>query len=331
MARSKLSDVNFQSSVFKDTFQGEFYDKLALLNSLMVRSPEDYIPSNTKGYTDTLPKWNEMSGDLKQIVTGLSTTYNLLADYVDIAVWVEREVAFQAEDILLTVAGQDKDVTKEVARQAGEFFAKKVHGLGASVLTGIFTTTLASTHVKDDSGVVINNNGLVDAKLKLGDNGDDLSDLCVHSKVAGDMVKDRIADYKANPSEEAYTTGRLTTVTGLRVSQSDLFTPTGQVYNSYLGRPGSLIYQFRDKPIASFSNANIINLGNIFLELVRDAETAGGIDGMIFRFSGAFHAPGVQWNGTVASNPTDAQLQTGANWTKVAPNKGIKLVQYKSL
>ena len=67
------------------------------------------------------------------------------------------------------------------------------------------------------------------------------------------------------------------------------------------------------------------------MELVRDSATAGGVDGLIFRMSVLVHIPGVQWNGTVASNPTDAQLATGANWTKIAPDdKLIKLVQYKS-
>lgn len=331
MARTTLSDVNFQSTVFKNTFQGEFYTKLALLNALMVKAPDTMISPQDRGYTVTLPKWNEMDGDLQQINTSLTTTYNALADYVDVAVWVEREVAFQVEDILLTVAGQDKDVTKEVARQAGQFFAKKLHGLGTSILTGVFATALASTHIQDDSGVTINTAGLINAKLKIGDNADELTELCVHSKVAGDLIKDRIADYKANAAANEFTTGRLTTVTGLRVSQSDLFSPDTSIYSSYIGRPGSLIYQFRDKPAATFTNANIINLGsNIFLELVRDSATAGGVDGMIFRFSGLVHAPGVKWAGS-GYNPTDAELETGTNWAKVAPTKAIKLVQYKSL
>jgi len=331
MARSKLSDVNFQSSVFKDTFQGEFFNRLSLLNSLMVEAPDDYISPDDDGYTVTLPKWNAMSGDLVQITTSTSTAYNSLADYKDIAVWIEREIAFQAEDILLTVAGNDKDVTKEVARQAGEFFANKLHGLGVSVLTGVFATALASSHAYDDSGVTINNAGLINAKLLLGDHGKDLTHLCAHSKVVADALKDRVANYIPKDSADEYLTGNLPVAMGMQVHEDDAYAAAASVYSSYLGAPGSLVYKFRNKPKASFTNANIIDLGNIFLELERDSNTAGGIDGMIFRFSAAVHCPGVQFDGTVTSNPTDTELETGSTWTKVAPTKAIKVVEYKSL
>ena len=82
----------------------------------------------------------------------------------------------------------------------------------------------------------------------------------------------------------------------------------------------------------NLTDATIIQLGNnIDMELVRVAGTAGGIDGMIFRMSVTVHVPGVQWDGTVTSNPTDAELATGTSWTKVEPDdRGIQLVKYLS-
>lgn len=330
MARTKLSDVNFQSSVFKDTFQGEFTNKLALLNSLMVEAPDEMISPDDRGYTVSVPKWNTMSADLVQITTSTTTAYTALADYKDIAVWIEREVGYEAEDILSTVAGSDKDVTEEVARQAGEYFAEKLCGLGNSVMKGVFASALASTHVYDDTGNIISNAGLVQAKLKLGDAGSKLKHLLVHSKVGADMLTNTIADYKANANNQSYISGNLPMAMGMDVHEDDMFTPTAQVYNNYLGAAGAIIYKFRNKPRAKWNNANIIDLGNIYMELLRTPGTAGGVDSMIFRFSGLVHIPGVQFDGTVTSNPTDTELETGTTWTQVAPSKQIHLVNYKT-
>lgn len=329
-----LTNVNYQSEIFKDTLQGEFTNQLALINAIMVEAPDQMISPDTKGHFVSIPKWNTISGSLVPITTGMSTSFNALSDYKDTGVWIEREIAFDAEQIIPVIAGAQKDATKETATQFAKFLAEKLSGLGYTVAKGVFTTALASTHVKDDytGGLTINTNGLVTAKQKLGDNQGLFTAIAMHSKVAADaLVAGITREETRGAASDPFVTGTFNTILGMGIQQSDLLAPVGDLYNSYLGIPGSMIYKFRKRDRHMLSNANIVDLGNnIEMEIYRNSISSGGIDGLIFRFSLLVHVPGVAW-GVATTNPTDAQLATGSNWSKVATdNKLIKLVNYQS-
>lgn len=330
MARSKLSDVNFQSSAFASTMQTAITHKLGILNGMMVEAPDEIVSPQSKGYTVSIPKFNRLSGTWQVISTSLTTSYNSLADYLDIGVWCEREIAFQAEQILKTVAGNDKDVTLAVAQMLGDFVAQALNASGMSVLTGIFATELATSHNYGDGSAKISAPLIVAGKQKLGDNADRLTNIILNSKVMADAVTDRLTyDVRGLSVQDS---GSITSLLGMNPFQTDLLVPSGTTYYSYMCEPGAMIYKFRERPPMAYTNANIIKVGNIDLELVRDSETAGGLDGLIIRYSGLVHVPGVQWDGTVASNPTEAQLATGTSWTKVAPDdKLIPIVQLSTL
>lgn len=329
MASTILTDVNFQSQVFKDTMLGEFTDRLGLLSSgILVEAPESVISSNDRGYTVAVPKWNTLSGDSVQITTATSTTINNFTDYKDIAVWVEREKAWGSDQMIAVVAG--KDPTEEIARQLGMYGAIEMHRIAMKTLTGVFATALGTTHTYDGSGDVINPDSIVEAKYLLGDNNDLLKVIVMNSKVEADAIKQKILTYD-NGGADTYNTGRVGNLLGLAPTISDKLAAVSSVYSSFIGAIGSMIYKLRNRPVQRFTNANVYKIGQFEVELNREAKTAGGQDELIMRWSGLTHVPGVQWNGTVASNPTDAQLATGANWTKVATDdKLIKLVQLKT-
>lgn len=334
MAQTALTDVNFQSNAFLDTLTGEFTNQVGLLNAIAMEAPDAYVDPNQKGQFITLPKWNTLSGDLEVITTGVDVTLNKLTDYIDKSVWLERQVAFSAEEIVTIVAGAQKDPTKETATQFAKYMAEKLVGTIYAMLKGVFATTLATTHVFDDytAGNTINQNGLVAAKQKLGDNSGFLTALCTHSKVASDaLVAGIVREATRGGAPDPFITGSMPTILGMNIQESDLLAPVADLYNTFIGRPGSIIYKFgkRDKPM--LSNANIIQLGNnIDMELYRNSINSGGIDALIFRMRMMVHVPGVSWNVTTVS-PTDAQLATGSNWNKVvSDNKLIKLVNYQS-
>jgi hypothetical protein len=331
MARTKLSDVNFQSNVFKDTLDGEFTNKLQISNGILAEAPEELI-SPVAGYTQEIPKWNTISGSTVPITTSLTTSYNQLTDYTDKCIWMEREVAWSAEQMLMTVAGTDKDATEQTARQLGTYLALEVQRLSLKVIDGVFATALASSHVKSDNGNTINIEGVEAARLLLGDSKKDLNNIIMHSKVESDALIAKILTYDKS-TVDSYVSGNSGNVLGMTPFVDDDLTPTDGLYTSLIGTKGAIVYKFRPRPQTRLNNANIVRLGNnVDLELYRASETAGGLDNIILRFSIAIHVPGVKWDttGGVASNPTDAQLATGANWSKVAPTKLIRLVQYKS-
>lgn len=328
MASTVLTDVDFQSSTFKDAVQGYFTQRLALLNNLAIEAPDELISPMEKGYTVSIPEFEALDGDSVQITTTTSTTVNNLSTFKDIAAWVEREKAWGADQIIKTISGYD--VADEIARQLGEYWAGEVHKSAVSTLTGVFATALASTHSYDDSGNTINIDGLAAAKQLLGDNADLLNVIVMNSKVKTDAVKDKIVTYD-KAMVDSYSSGDVQMIMGLRPYVTDKLTPSAGVYKSYIGRPGSMIYKFRQRQKANLTNAEVFDLGMIEVEKYRVSTTGGGQDVLISRASYLTHVPGVQFDGTVTSNPTNAQLATGTTWTKVADDdKKIQLIEYKS-
>ena len=91
-----------------------------------------------------------------------------------------------------------------------------------------------------------------------------------------------------------------------------------------------MVYKLRSRPGSAMSNKNVINTAGINLELSRDSKTAGGTDEIITRVSCMVHTPGVAWEAAAPENPTLAQLATGSNWAKVAPDKLIKIAELKT-
>jgi hypothetical protein len=329
--RTKLSDVNFQSNVFKDTLDGEFTNKLEISNGLIAEAPDELI-SPVAGYTQEIPKWNTISGSTTPITTSSTVAYGHIDDYTDKCIWIEREIGWSAEQILMTVAGRDKDATEQVAGQLGMYLASEIQRLALKVKDGVFATALASTHVKNDTGNTINPAGIEAARLKLGDYKKDLTNIVMHSKVESDALLQKILTYD-KAAVDSYVTGNHGNLLGMTPFVDDDLVATDGVYETLIGAKGAIVYKFRPRPTTRLTDANLVKLGNnVDLELVRTPETAGGIDNLILRFSVAIHIPGVAWNtgNGVSSNPTDAQLATGANWTKVAPTKLIRLVQYLS-
>ncbi len=330
MASTILTDVNFQSQVFKDTMLGEFTDRLGLLTAgILAEAPEQVISANDRGYTVAIPKWNTLSGDSVQVTSSTTTTINNFTDYKDIGVWVEREKAWGSDQMVAVVAG--KDPTEEIARQLGTYGAIEMHKIALKVLAGVFDTALATTHSTGAtySGDIISPEAIIAAKQLLGDNNDLLRAIVMNSKVQSDAIKEKILTYD-NGGAVTYNTGNTGNLLGLTPVVSDKLAAVSGVYSSYIGALSSMIYKLRNRPTQRFTNANTYKIGQFEVELNREAKTAGGQDELIMRWSGLAHVPGVQWNGTVATNPTDAQLATGANWTKVATDdKLIRLVELK--
>lgn len=330
MAQLKLAGVNFQSESFKRVFDAEFTHKLELFNSMLMQAPQDMVSSEDRGYYVSIPKWNVISGDSDKITDGLTTTINAPSQIKDRAVWVEREKAWGADQIIMTVAGMEHDGIRAIAMMLAEYWAGEIHKSGISVLSGIFADALLATHVYDDTGSLINATNLVKAKQKLGDNSTKLRSIVMNSKVEADALTAKILTYD-KAQADSIRTGQVGSILGMNPYVTDLLVASGEVYPTYLGMPGSMIYQTRRRPLASKNNASVYYVGNLEVELYRNPVSNGGIDALISRLSYLVHVPGVQYDDTGGTNPTNTVLATSTSWTKVqTDDKLIPLVLYKS-
>lgn len=329
MTQLQLSGVNYQSESFGRVLAGMFSHKLNLLNNIITLAPDEII-APVEGDYASVPQWNALSGDADRITTSLSTTINAPTQFKHRAVWLEREKAWGAEEIIMTIAGSQHDATTAIANMVGEYWANQIHNSGINVIVGAMASALAATHVYDDSGATITKEKLSKAKLKLGDNQDKLKSAVMNSKVYTDaLVGNMIA---TNLGDALTQLGALERLLGMNVYQSDKLTATANVYPTILGMPGSMLYKTRPRKNHALSNANKFNVGNLEIELYRNSTTNGGYDALITRLSYCVSIPGVQYDDTGGVNPTETTLATSTSWTKVqTDDKLIPLIMYKSL
>ncbi len=332
MAQTALTDLNFQSAIFKEALSATFTDALKIYNQMLTPAPDSPISPNQSGYFASFPFFNASTDRMTQIASGTDLVPKKLTQRLDRAAWLEREIAFSSEQINAIVAATDP--TEEMAVQAGTILAKEVQFATISILTGIFATALLSTHVLDDSASYITVDQLLAAKLKLGDAANSLSLMLANSKVYGDMITKKILA-EAGANVNALETGEVGRALGMVVGAEDAFTAASGVYKSYLAAPGSVLYKFRnraDQMYTAKTGARVATPAGIIadFELDRSALASGGVDTFIIRSSFLVHPVGMRFGDSV-TNPSDTDLATGSNWTKAATDdKLIKIVQYIS-
>lgn len=336
MAAITLDDLagKFQSEAFKATLKGVFTKALSFFGSgFLTEVPSEVVDPNQIGEYGNMPQWNVDTSDPDQITTSSTTTINKLSQYKDRFAWMELEKGWGAQELVNTVAGRSNDMIEEIATHIGEYWAYALQKRAINILKGICATALASSHstVAVYSGATITNAGVLAAKYKLGDWHRMLNLILMHSKVHGDAVSNNLITFPAGAvGNNTFVTGSPGQILGLMPYADDDLSHTAGVYPSYLGGRGSMVYKLRNRANASLTNRNVIKLGGIDLELNRDAKNAGGTDEIITRVSAMVHCPGVAWADAAPANPTLAQLATGSNWSKVAPDKLIKIAELKT-
>jgi len=167
------------------------------------------------------------------------------------------------------------------------------------------------------------------ARALLGDQGDKLTAVAMHSAVYYDLVERKAIDYITNTEARLSTaaTGASTinaiagsiasayagdnsvpTFMGLRVIVSDDLAPTSTNY-----------------PVYFFTAGAIASGEQMALRTETDRDILAKSDAMAIDLHYCYHPIGAKWGTTV--NPTQAQLATIGNWTKVYETKNIGIVR----
>jgi hypothetical protein len=167
------------------------------------------------------------------------------------------------------------------------------------------------------------------ARSLLGDQGDKLVAFACHSAIYYDLVERKAIEYVTNTEARLATaasgastvnafggsivnayTGEVTVPTymGMRVIVSDDLVPTSTNYP---------IYFFTQGAIASGEQAG--------LRTEVDRDILAKEDAMSIDLHYCYHPVGARWGGPV--NPTQAQLSTVGNWTRVYEVKNLGIVR----
>lgn len=306
MAATLLSDV-IVPPVFTDYVRNKTAELSALRNSgIIAADPVFQANANGAGHFVDVPYFNDLTGVAERLVDTAALTVNKITTAQDTAVKILRGKAWGASDLAGLLSGSDP--MGAIADRVAAFWAREEQRALIQTLTGVFATALGGSHALDVTGAStpLNATVILDGKQKLGDAAESLTAIAMHSVKYTELQKAQLIVYVPN----ADATVRFPTYLGYRVIVDDGLPVAGGNYTSYLFGAGAIAG-------ASIAVPNGTET---------DRDSLGGSDVLISRTGFVMHVHGVRYV-SANTNPTDAQLATGASWSKVYEDKQIRVVK----
>ena len=287
-----------------------------------------------------VPFWKaNLSGDFEVLTDSSSLTPGKIQADKQVGVILHRGKAWEARDLAALAAGADPMAA--IGAKVGAYIANQRQKDLLSCLDGVFgsltandsNSALFANTIDSESGdtrTALSPKHVAKARSILGDAGDQLSAVCVHSKVYYDLVERKLVDYVLATDTNATATasggtiapayagnGAVPTYCGLRVIISDDVTTSGSgsstVYSSYFFTQGA---------VASGEQAG--------LETETDRDILAKSDAMAVDLHYTYHPVGTKWAVTT-TNPNRTQLATVSNWSKVYETKNIGIIRSSNL
>lgn len=275
----------------------------------------------------TVPITAKLTGSTNNYDGNTDITAEKLGTYTQGRIVVGRADSWEELDFTQEMTG--KDFMEEIASQVAQYWDEVDQATLLSVLKGIFSMTGAENlkfvngHTYDVSakadgtgvfGPTTLNNAMQQA---LGDNKAKFTLAIMHSAVATNLENLKLLEYmKYTDANGINRQLGIATLNGRTVLVDDTM-PTEAVtegsytkYTTYVLGDGAIEYT---------------NCGaKVPYEPYRDPITKGGVERLIGRQRKIFAPKGISFTNTTITSPTDAQLETGANWSLANSNESSK-------
>jgi len=319
VAATAFSDLVNKSPVYAAYMEAMLPEKIQLVRSgaVSINPRSDVVGEFSRhgGKTFSIPFYKEISQSHAELLTAnTNLTRRAMTTGADIGVVCARGLAMSGEDIAAIFAGTDP--VREAARQMSNFWARQLDTSLIKVLTGAIASETA--YQLDKSAQEFSPDLLIDAADILGDEGDSLSIVIMHSKVAHKLQKANILTYPNATDVGANHLLREGRIGQRVVFVTDQAPVASSVYSTFLLRPGAMSLYYQK---------------NLKLEANREPLLAGGTDDLVSTIHYVPHLNYIKWIGTASgTTPTDTELATSGNWDSVAGNtKDVGAVEIKSL
>tara|TARA_Y100000004_G_scaffold59041_1_gene65665 strand:+ start:11083 stop:12111 length:1029 start_codon:yes stop_codon:yes gene_type:complete len=284
-----------------------------------------------------IPFFNaNLTGDFEVLSDSSSLSPSKIGTGKQVGVILHRGKAFESRDLAAMAAGADPMAA--IGQKIGAFIANQRQKDLLSCLGGVFgsvNSTSSSAALFDltidggsgDTPTVLSPRHVAKAKALLGDQGDKLTAVCVHSAVYYDLVERRLVDYvlasDGNGGSATASGGSISgayagpdqvpTYCGLRVIVSDDVQTAGSGASTEYAT-----YFFTQGAVASGEQAG--------LTTETDRDILAKSDAMAIDLHYCYHPVGTKWAVT-DTNPTRSVLETVGNWSKVYETKNIGIVR----
>ena len=277
-----------------------------------------------------------LTGDFEVLSDSSSLTPSKISTDKQVGVILHRGRAFESRDLAALASGADPMAA--IGQKIGAYIANQRQKDLLACLDGVFGSINANDSNSAFFGLTIDSESgdtptglspkhVAKARSILGDQGDKLTAVCMHSKVYYDLVERKMVDYVlASDGNGGSATasggtiapayggdGTVPTYCGLRVIVSDDVSTTGSGASTEYST-----YFFTQGAVASGEQAG--------LTTETDRDILAKSDAMAVDLHYCYHPVGSKWAVTTV-NPTRTQLGTVANWSKVFETKNIGIVR----
>jgi hypothetical protein len=285
-----------------------------------------------------VPFWKaNLSGDFEVLSDSSSLTPGKITADKQVGVILHRGRAFEARDLAALAAGSDPMAA--IGAKIADYIANQRQKDLLSCLAGVFGTlgTTSSSAAffgltidgeSGDSPTTLSPRHVAEARSLLGDQGDKLAAVAMHSKVYYDLVERKAIDYVTETDARltssvtdfvggsiapAYGNPTVPTYMGLRVIVSDDVQTEGSGASTEYAT-----YFFTQGAVASGEQ--------MAMQTETDRDILAKSDAMSIDLHYVYHPVGAKW-GVTTTNPTRAQLETVGNWSKVYELKNLGIVR----
>lgn len=323
-----LAGVPLIPDLFLEYQQEEIRDKNALVTSgLMVTNEAIRQKFAMGGKTVDLPFYGDLTGDSEIDSDTVASIPADIAGDVQVGVRNMRRKSWKSSDLAADLSGSDP--AQAIARRTGRYWIRDMQVTARHIMNGLFGTggPLSVSHAVGGNSSALSPGLMVDGIAKLGDAGDELTGVMMHSAIYYALMKldlivpaSNTSQIDARLSTQALEKG---TYLGRPVFVDDKlpFTtgagPSGAtVYDTFFFGPGAFAY-------ATAKAKNPVET---------DRDKFLGIDFLINRTHYLIHPNGVSWKGSAAlACPSNAELATPSNWVKVFDDdRNIRITRMRS-
>jgi hypothetical protein len=283
-----------------------------------------------------VPFWKaNLSGDFEVLTDSTSLTPGKITADKQVGVILHRGRAFESRDLAALAAGADPmaaigaKIADYVANQRQKDLLSCLAGVFGAVEdnTGAAFIDLTIDGATTDTPTVLSPRHVAQARSLLGDQGDKLAAIAMHSKVYYDLVERRAIDYVSTGDARGTSTTQsggsiagayggdasVPTYMGLRVIVSD------DVQTDGTGSSTEYATYF-------FTQGAVASGEQLGMQTETDRDILAKSDAMSIDLHYCYHPVGAKW-GVTTSNPTRAQLATVGNWSKVYELKNLGIVR----
>ena len=330
MAKTAVADI-----IIPTEFEKYAIERTAALSAfadcgILEHAPEFDALASGGGREVKMPFWKDLTATRQLLNDAASLTVNKIYADQDIARIQNDAQVWSVNHLAEVISGDDP--MQAIVDLVGGYWARTDETLIISSLKGLFAAAsmagnLLAIHSETVAGTSVSTrlNGatFVDACAKLGDCSDRLTAVAMHSGTEAALRKLDLIDFIPDSEGKAM----LRTFQGRRVVVDDNLptragTTDGTVYTTYLFGPGAF-----GKGVAPLDGTPLQGgFGTEGVELARVPLDSDSV--LINRRRYILHPRGVKFlSAAVAGDsPTNAELENGANWTRVWENKNVRIV-----